>query len=52
MEFNVLGLILKIKLIHKISTDTPLSENHCGTGHDQKRQKTGYNWSRTTKNWF
>ena len=50
MKFNVLGLILKLKLMPKISTDTFLSKSWCVTGHDQKRQKTNYNWSRTAKN--
>ena len=49
MEFDVIGLILKLTLMPKIFTDTPLSENRCATGRDRKRQKTSYNWSRTAK---
>ena len=49
MEFNVLGLILKLKLMPKIYTDTPLSKNWCVTGRDRKRPKIGYNWSMDRK---
>ena len=49
MEFNVLGLMLKLKLMPKISTDTPLSKNRSVTGRDRKQSKTSYNWSKDRK---